>query len=388
MSNTLADIDEVQDLGSTALTTLTQLWRQLPRLDSEASKKLSDDVVAARKAIERLVKIGCESHTRPRDLEDRLYQPLPFQTEHQRHHHHSHHHRAVSTGGASDSSSQGSHRRRSSFPTMSTPSKLDNQTDNVGGNNNNNDNTNNNNNYTNTNSNDRDSSNVVIDLSAQPASEDVLMRDYDKFKRELNLPPGLNWYDDPGWAEILQSYQRMHHVPLSRMTLIVQLAMRREFLWRLHARQLQCQSDRDTMGELETRGRCDIAVECSEEREGLLAAIQGVVQFGADDESSVESRRARVFANIRSSFEREREKVETIAKMAKLEEEKRKMVEEMSKLSAEVTKLSKEHVSLHKKASAPSQTIPPEQLSKLISEISHLRRQVEAQENDLQAMGI
>ena len=410
----MADIDEVQNLGETALTTLTQLWRQLPRVNAEASKQLGDQVVSARKAIERLVRIGCEAHIAPSSLGDsaKMYEPLPFGTNtHQRHHnHHGGGQPGRTSPSRSDSSLSGSpaQRRRPSYPdgadeaaaeaAASANSSTSARRIHGSGNNN------------------------ADDSSASPkhppldehVAEAALIADFQRFEQELKLPAHSSFYEDPAWAGLLRGYvSTRSHLPPSRLALMVQLAQRREYMWRLHARQLQWQGDRDALAQLETTARCDLAVEAAEAREVVLARAQGVkleidpenVALASLPNSSLSqspARRpaaaiggadggggghARIFDNITQALAIEKEKREIEARHAQLDEEKRQMLAEVERLTVQAGALARDNTALTQRAASPPKALTPLQLAELQAEIAALRQQVSEQEQELLSLG-
>lgn len=454
----MTDIDEIQTLGEVALKTLTQLWRQLPRLDHEAGKKLGDEVTEARKAIEKLVRIGCEAQMTSIPLgsgdEKKLYEPLPFTT--------GQHNRAnrqqapghVSPSSRSDSSfsrsPSGISKQRPAFPNAVGGRNVQNSGDIELDEELNSSSTNNfllgvdphaetvkaeerNNTTTKPKSPSSFSKRTVQNNNSKDKNtfldEAAIAADYERFKRDLGLPAGLNYYDDPAWIEMMKQYSATpsgaHNMTPSRLSLMVQLALRRELMWRLHARMLQMQGDRDSLGEIETKDRCEIEIECTEAREELVAQMQGVKLMLIDDDeeeknndtkkndendgegfdsgdveqseekkkknkskNNAKSKKALVFENIRRSFQREQDMKEMNEKCEKMDDEKSKLADEVSKLTKEVMKLAKENTSLTKKAASPSQALHPEQLAGVLEEIAKLRRQVDAQEEELQALGV
>jgi hypothetical protein len=467
----VADVDEVQLLGETALTTLTQLWRQLPRLDHEAAKKLGDQVSKARMAIERLVRISCEARSASLGDTTRLYEPLPFgSAAHQAHK--TRHAGATSSPARSDSS--GDHiaahsgsglQRKSSLLLASrgggeTPSGADlgSEATSAG-----------------SRGPRRKAAGGLTSADASPerrrspprrpgtaASEfisearRIVAAEFGRggdgdggSSGPLDDAPSVALTvadDDPAWNELFRACARLN-LPPSRLTLMLQLALRREAMWREHARALQQQGDRDAMAAVETRARCVIEVACAEDREEILAVVQavrldstcatgtvsrsesvskgGATATAADGAPGSSSRSGSaeplaaalnaaaaaaninidaaaadgvgapqpartsllVFKNMRQRVEHDRQRADAEVRMASLEEERRGLVEEMARMSGDVTKLARDHAALSIRAASP-QTVPPTQLADLIAEMAELRKQVEEQETELAALGV
>lgn len=419
--NTLDDIDKMMSWGEIALMTLTQLWRSLPRVDTEAGKQLSDDVVAARKAIESLVKAACASH---RTLADsvRLYEPLPFGTG-GAHHGHSHKspERGISTlSHVSLSRDDGDYdvtsavRAAAAGHVTSVANKSSAAAGGMG----------------------------IFGMSSGGASpgrgggggggdaslngggaggititttsyDGIPFDDYDPdsperkcFSREVRMPnvPHLIFDDPTSGALASELAEKGGLTPLSRMSLMVQFAERREQMWRNHSAHLHARNDREELAEMEVRERYEIALSSAESRERLISQFYCLVATsgadGFDDASSTVSgsrsrrrtekrtkERLQMLEDLRTTLKSneaaaespERKHRALLDKCAQLELERTKLVDEMAKLSSEVTRLSVENSTLMKKAMEVPVGPSPE-LTQITTELAALRKQIKLQQ--------